>query len=84
MTARLTAVDGRPVPPSWATAGIVDARAFRIGVSSTVHEPTHARPNLVRGRCGVVARVVETDGPRACWADAYPDCPTCLTRKAGR
>lgn len=66
------------VPAPWPSAGIVDARAFRVGASETVHALTHAKSNLVRGRCSIVARVVETDGPRAEWADAYPDCPTCL------
>lgn len=68
------------VRPSWASAGIADARAFRVGNSSLVHEPTHYMPNLVRGRCGVVAKIVETDEPRASWADSLPTCPTCKGR----
>lgn len=69
------------VPASWASAGIVDARAFRIGDSDVVHEPTHAKPNLVRGRCGVVAHVVERDGRLATWADSLTTCPSCIARK---
>lgn len=65
------------VPASWASAGIVDARSFRIGQSERVHFLTHASPNLVRGACGVTAHVVERDGRLADWADAWPDCPTC-------
>jgi hypothetical protein len=65
------------VPPSWPSAGVVDARAFRIGRSDTVHALTHASPNLVRAACGTTAHVVERDGRLADWADAYPDCQTC-------
>lgn len=68
------------VDPSWASAGIVDARAFSVGESDTVHEPTHASPNLVRGKCGVTAHVVERDGRLAIWRDADVNCPTCLER----
>lgn len=68
------------VSPYWASAGIVDARAFRIGESETVHALTHASPNLVRGACGVTAHVVERDGRLATWANTCPDCPTCKAR----
>lgn len=80
-TTKMQPLTNRGFPPSWPTAGIGDARAFRIGESRVVHEPTHGKSNLIRGRCGVVARIVETDGPRAYWANAYVDCPTCLDRK---
>lgn len=69
------------VPPSWASAGIVDARTFRVGASETVHDLTHAAPNLVRGRCGVTAHVVERDGRLATWAYDRADCPTCGARR---
>lgn len=72
--------DRTNVPPSWPTAGIVDARAFRVGNSETVHEPTHASSNLIRGRCGVTAHVVERDGRLATWADSFPTCGTCVDR----
>lgn len=65
------------IPASWPSAGIVDARSFRIGQSEAVHSLTHASPNLVRGACGVTAHVVERDGRLADWADALPDCPSC-------
>jgi hypothetical protein len=66
------------VPPSWPSAGIVDARAFTIGGNETVHGLTHAAPMLVRGRCGVVARVSREDEPRlAYWADSFPTCSAC-------
>lgn len=69
------------VPASWPSAGIVDARSFRVGESRTVHALTHASPNLVRGACGITAHVVENEGRRlASWADAFPDCPTCTAR----
>jgi hypothetical protein len=68
------------VPPSWASAGIVDARVFSIGESDTVHELTHADPNLVRGKCGVTAHVAERDGRLAIWRDAEVNCPTCKGR----
>ena len=68
------------VPPAWPSAGIVDARTFRIGESETVHAVTHAESNLVRGACGVTAHVVERDGRLATWANAHPDCPTCKAR----
>lgn len=72
----------RSVSPHWPSAGIVDARAFRVGEATIVHDPTHAASNMIRGRCGVVARIVETDGPRASWADSYITCPTCLAKGA--
>ena len=65
------------VPPSWRSAGIVDARAFRVGESATVHALTHAAPNRVRGACGVVAHVSEQGTRLASWAGVLPDCPTC-------
>ena len=68
--------------PMWPSAGIVDARAFRVGNGTLVHEPTHVASNRVRGRCGVVARVVETDVP-ATWADSHITCPTCVNKKGG-
>ncbi len=68
------------VPADWATAGIVDARAFRVGDSALVHKPTHVRPNLVRGACGVTAHVVERDGRLAYWADSLTTCPSCIAR----
>jgi len=67
------------VNPHWASAGIVDALSFSIGESETVHEVTHASPNLVRGACGVTAHVVERDGRLAYWRNAFPTCPTCTT-----
>lgn len=74
-------VDVRPlhsgVPASWRSAGIVDARAFRIGNAETVHGLSHASPNKVRGLCGVIAHVSERDSRLASWADAFPNCPTC-------
>jgi hypothetical protein len=72
------------VPASWASAGIVDALAFTVGDSATVHEPTHAQPNLIRGRCGIVARIIESDRPTASWADSFTTCPTCIARGARR
>lgn len=66
------------VPPSWRSAGIVDARAFRVGDSPTVHALTHAAPNKVRGACGVVAHVSERGTRLASWAGVGVDCPTCL------
>lgn len=65
------------VPRSWPSAGIVDARAFRVGYSRTVHRPTHATPNGIRAACGLHAHIVERDGRLACWADADWDCPRC-------
>ena len=65
------------VPCSWATAGIVDARAFRVGNGALVHAPTHARPNLIRGACGITAHVVERDGRLASWANSLITCPAC-------
>ena len=73
--------DHPSVPASWASAGIVDARSFRVGESETVHDLSHASPNLVRGRCGVVARVVEWDGPLASWANSFPTCASCIGAK---
>ena len=72
--------DVRPwgtVPPSWHSAGIVDARAFTVGNSAVVHLISHAGPNRVRGLCGVVSSVIEAD-KRATWADAEVTCRTCL------
>lgn len=66
------------VPSSWASAGIVDARVFSVGESDTVHALTHADPNLVRGKCGVVAHVVERDGRLAIWRDSDVSCESCL------
>lgn len=68
----------KPVPADWASAGIVDARTFSIGQSDTVHEITHASPNLVRGKCGVTAHVTERDRRLATWRNAEVNCPTCL------
>lgn len=65
------------VPASWRSAGIVDARSFRVGDSDKVHALSHASPNKVRGVCGVVAHVSERDSRLASWADAFPDCHTC-------
>lgn len=74
-------IDVRPdyatVPPSWASAGIVDARTFRVGGAETIHALTHATPNLVRGACGVTAHVVERDSRLASWAYDLADCPSC-------
>lgn len=67
------------VPPSWPSAGIVDALAFSVGRSDVVHRVTHASPNLVRGACGIVAHVVEREGRLAYWRDAYATCGTCLS-----
>lgn len=67
------------VPASWASAGIAQARAFSVGNSPVVHKPTHFRPNLVRGKCGIVAPIVESDKPCAFDRDAFPDCPTCVS-----
>lgn len=66
------------VPSSWRSAGIVDARAFRVGDSPTAHALTHAEPNKVRGACGVVAYVSERDSRLASSALLGVDCPTCL------
>jgi len=71
------------VSPSWASAGIVDARAFSVGESDTVHILTHASPNLVRGGCGITAHVVERDGRLAVWRDAEFSCPACLKQRNG-
>ena len=68
------------VPASWPSAGIVDARAFRVGESDTIHALTHASPNLVRGACGVTAHVVERDSRLASWAADLPDCSTCTAK----
>jgi hypothetical protein len=69
------------VPASWASAGIVDARAFKVGESTTIHVLTHAEPNLVRGACGITAHVVERDNRLAYWASGYveddTECPSC-------
>lgn len=53
--------------PCWPSAGIVDARAFRVGNSCTVHTLA----------CGVTAHVVERDGRLASWAYDLADCQTC-------
>lgn len=68
------------VPYHWPSAGIVDARAFRVGESDTIHALTHAAANLVRGACGVTAHVVERDARLASWAADLPDCSTCLSK----
>lgn len=72
----------RGVNPHWASAGIVDARAFTVGASDLVHQPSHAEANRIRGLCGVVARIVEYDGPLASWANSFPTCRTCIARGA--
>lgn len=69
------------VPTSWASAGIVDARAFKVGESTTIHNLTHAEPNLVRGACGITAHVIEAGNRDAHWASGYvegdTECMTC-------
>lgn len=68
--------------PWWASNGIIDARTFRIGNNDKVHALSHAKPNLVRGACGVVAPVVDARLPYlATWADSEPTCKSCQ-RKA--
>jgi len=75
--------DGRTwgVPSSWASAGIVDARAFSIGDDrKTVHDIHSAKPNLVKAKCGVEAPVVEDDESElAYWRDSYHTCKGCLS-----
>jgi len=83
MTKKMTSLDSMPVAPaSWASAGIVDARAFRVGEASAVHALTHASPNMVRGICGLVANVVERDNRLASWAGIDPTCTTCQSKGA--
>lgn len=65
------------VPTGWASAGIVDARAFSIGESERVHDVARAWPNRISAPCGASAPITETDGPRASWRDALPDCAAC-------
>jgi hypothetical protein len=74
----LVPLDAATTKYDWASAGIRDARAYRIGDDPLVHEPTHVGPNLIRSACGIFTPVTETDEPRAEWADALPDCPKCL------
>lgn len=68
------------VPVTWASAGIVDARAFRVGESEIVHAPKIARPNQVVGFCGVTATVTERDSRLASWADSHITCETCKAK----
>lgn len=69
--------------PWWASNGIIDARAFRIGNNDKVHALSHAKPNLVRGACGVTAPVIEAREPYlASWADADVDCAACIRARA--
>lgn len=68
--------------PWWASNGIIDARAFRVGDSTTVHALSHAKPNRVRGACGVTAPVIEADTRFATWADADVNCTACTRARA--
>lgn len=65
------------IPADWPSAGIVDAGAFIIGNSQTVHKPTHAKSNRIRGACGVTAPVVEADTRYALWTDSDVTCIGC-------
>lgn len=66
----------------WASNGIIDARTFRIGNGTNVHALSHAKPNMVRGACGVVAYVYECDNRLATWADSEPTCKSCVRARA--
>lgn len=64
--------------PSTANSGIADARAFRVGDSSLVHEPGRFPDgNKVVAVCGVYGWATERDSRIASWADADITCKRC-------
>jgi hypothetical protein len=65
-----------PIPASWATAGIADARAFKVGFGKAVHAPAWFTPERVVGVCGVVG-YRHRDVRFAQWADSFITCEAC-------